>query len=88
MAAMKILKALFSLLMLVLLVVTALFVDFTYKTFSAEPRVPQADAIVVLAGGSITDIGTHDELLARGGEYAKLYSVYLQDDTAGGREEG
>lgn len=48
---MKILKALFSLLMLVLLVMTALFVDFTYKTFSAEPRVPQADAIVVLAGG-------------------------------------
>lgn len=48
---MKILKALFSLLMLALLVVAALFVDFTYKTFSAQPRSVQTDAIVVLAGG-------------------------------------
>ncbi len=48
---MKIFKALLSLLMLALLVVTALFIDFTYKTFSARPRQVQADAIVVLAGG-------------------------------------
>ena len=48
---MKIFKAFLSLLMLALLIVTALFVDFTYKTFSARPRQVQADAIVVLAGG-------------------------------------
>ena len=48
---MKILKALFSLLVIVLLVVTALFVDFTYKTFSAKPRSAEVDAIVVLVGG-------------------------------------
>jgi len=48
---MKIIKALLSLFMLALLVVTALFIDFTYKTFSARPRLVQADAIVVLAGG-------------------------------------
>lgn len=48
---MKIFKALLSLLMLALLIVTALFIDFTYKTFSARPRQVQADAIVVLAGG-------------------------------------
>ena len=48
---MKIFKALLSLLMLTLLIVTALFVDFTYKTFSARPRQVQVDAIVVLAGG-------------------------------------
>lgn len=48
---MKIFKALLSLLMLSLLIVTALFVDFTYKTFSARPRQVQVDAIVVLAGG-------------------------------------
>ena len=48
---MKIFKALLSLLMLALLIVTALFIDFTYKTFSARPRLVQADAIVVLAGG-------------------------------------
>jgi len=48
---MKIFKALLSLLMLTLLIVTALFIDFTYKTFSARPRQVQVDAIVVLAGG-------------------------------------
>jgi len=37
--------------MLALLVITALFVDFTYKTFSARPGAEKADAIVVLAGG-------------------------------------
>jgi len=40
----------------------------------------RAHRIVVLAAGAIVETGTHDELLARGGEYAKLYSVYLQDD--------
>lgn len=48
---MKILKALLSLVVITLLVVTALFVDFAYKTFSARPRTVQVDAIVVLAGG-------------------------------------
>ncbi|SKA07360.1 Uncharacterized SAM-binding protein YcdF, DUF218 family [Trichlorobacter thiogenes] len=48
---MKIFKALLSLLMLAVLIVTALFIDFTYKTFSARPRQVQVDAIVVLAGG-------------------------------------
>jgi uncharacterized SAM-binding protein YcdF (DUF218 family) len=48
---MKIMKAVVSLFVLALLIVTALFVDFTYKTFSARPRLVQADAIVVLAGG-------------------------------------
>jgi uncharacterized SAM-binding protein YcdF (DUF218 family) len=48
---MKIIKALLSLFTLAFLVITALFVDFTYKTFSARPRLVQTDAIVVLAGG-------------------------------------
>lgn len=48
---MKIFKTLLSLFMLALLIVTALFIDFTYKTFSARPRQVQVDAIVVLAGG-------------------------------------
>ncbi len=48
---MKIIKTLISLLLLALLVVAALFVDFTYKSFSAQPRSVQVDAIVVLAGG-------------------------------------
>lgn len=48
---MKIIKAFISAVLLALLLVAALFVDFTYKTFSADPRQLHADAIVVLAGG-------------------------------------
>lgn len=48
---MKFLKAFLSLVVIALLIVTALFVDFAYKTFSARPRAAQVDAIVVLAGG-------------------------------------
>ena len=33
-----------------------------------------ADVIVVLRNGVIAESGSHEELLARGGEYAKLYS--------------
>lgn len=48
---MVLLKGLFSLLVLVLLVVSVLFVDFVYKTFSLSQREVKADAIVVLTGG-------------------------------------
>ncbi len=48
---MKILKALLSFLVIGLLVVTAFFVDFAYKTFSSHPHTMRVDAIVVLAGG-------------------------------------
>jgi subfamily B ATP-binding cassette protein MsbA len=39
-----------------------------------------ADRIVVLAGGRVVESGPHDELLARGGEYARLYRTYLGED--------
>ena len=40
-----------------------------------------ADRIIVLQAGRIVEQGPHDELFNRGGEYTKLYSVFLQDDS-------
>ena len=42
--------------------------------------VRRADAIVVLARGRIVESGSHDELMALGGAYAKLYELQLQDE--------
>ncbi len=48
---MSMLKGLFSLLILALLVLSVLFVDFVYKTYSLAQREVRTDAVVVLAGG-------------------------------------
>ena len=48
---MGVLKGLVSLLVLALLVLSVLFVDFVYKTFSLAQREVRTDAVVVLAGG-------------------------------------
>ncbi|MEO8604320.1 MAG: lipid A export permease/ATP-binding protein MsbA [bacterium] len=42
----------------------------------------RADRIVVLVRGEIAEQGTHDELLARNGDYRKLHDLQFSDPTA------
>ena len=42
----------------------------------------RADQILVLSHGEIKETGTHAELLEKGGLYARLYALQLQDRTA------
>jgi ATP-binding cassette subfamily B protein len=37
--------------------------------------VRMADLIVVLDGAGVAEVGSHDELLARGGQYSELYAI-------------
>ena len=39
-----------------------------------------ADEIAVVLGGKITERGTHDELIAKGGTYKELYSLQFRDN--------
>ncbi|WP_148415322.1 lipid A export permease/ATP-binding protein MsbA [Noviherbaspirillum massiliense] len=48
--------------------------------------IERADRIVVLAGGSIVEIGTHKELLQKQGVYANLYHLQFSGEGAGSPE--
>jgi len=39
----------------------------------------RADRIAVLDGGRIHEMGTHEELLAHGGTYRRLYEMQFRD---------
>ena len=53
---------------------TTIFISHRVSTVRA------ADRIAVLYGGSIVELGTHDELLAREGYYADLYNKQLLEE--------
>jgi ATP-binding cassette, subfamily B, bacterial len=40
--------------------------------------VRMADRIVVLDGARVAEVGTHDELMSRGGQYAQLYRIQAE----------
>jgi subfamily B ATP-binding cassette protein MsbA len=48
----------------------------------------RADSIAVLDGGTIRELGTHEELLARGGVYARLYEMQFRDAEPAARSLG
>ncbi|MGZ4400739.1 MAG: hypothetical protein ACXVYM_07690, partial [Gaiellaceae bacterium] len=49
--------------------------------------VRHADGIVVLQGGRVVEKGTHEQLLAAGGRYARLFRLQAER-FARGEEEG
>ena len=40
-------------------------------------QITNCDKIVVIDGGKVSEIGTHDELIANGGFYSRLYASYI-----------
>jgi ABC-type multidrug transport system fused ATPase/permease subunit len=43
--------------------------------------IQDVDRIYVLEGGRVAEVGSHDELLARGGLYARLYRLQIEKQT-------
>lgn len=48
--------------------------------------VRRADKIAVMENGVITELGPHEELLARGGTYSRLYQMQFGEDRGGAPE--
>ena len=48
----------------------------------------QADRILVLENGQVSDIGTHEELISRPGIYREIYDIQMSSDDRRLIEEG
>jgi subfamily B ATP-binding cassette protein MsbA len=48
----------------------------------------RADMIAVLEGGTIRELGSHEELMLRGGAYARLYEIQFRDVEPASRAAG
>jgi ABC-type multidrug transport system fused ATPase/permease subunit len=59
-------------------------VAIAHRLFSAH----DADRVAVMAGGRIVELGTHDELVAAGGAYARLWNSWQGSATKKARPEG
>ena len=44
-----------------------------HRLSSAE----RSDRVAVVDGGRLAEVGTHDELVARGGRYSNLYASWM-----------
>ncbi|MYI28081.1 MAG: ABC transporter ATP-binding protein [Acidimicrobiales bacterium] len=47
----------------------------------------RADRIAVIDGGGVVELGTHDELVALGGQYAGMYATWMAHAGEGRRDE-
>ena len=47
----------------------------------------RADRIAVIDGGGVVELGTHDELVALGGQYAEMYATWMAHAGEGRRDE-
>ena len=48
----------------------------------------RADRIAVVDGGGIVELGTHDELVAAGGQYAAMYATWMRHVDGPGDDVG
>jgi ABC-type multidrug transport system fused ATPase/permease subunit len=62
--------------------VTTILISHRFST------VRHADRICVLEHGKVVELGTHDELMAKGGRYRRMFELQAQRFTAETDEEG